>query len=325
MTAFILTAMLSLAAAQENPQAALDEKIAAARQKAIMFLKDEQSIDGHWETTALNLLEMEGGYTGLAALALLEAGVPAKDPAVTKAAEYLVVIEPKKTYVVSLQTQVLARVDAKKHAAQIQKNADWLLEKAIRRDGKLEGWSYPGNDLTDNSNTHFAVVALHAAAQAGAKIDRKIWQQIRELYARSQSASGWGYYNNRGFDGGRATLSMTTCGLVGLSLAAKNDKNAKAADADFEKGMAALLKMEGGPSKSEGYNRMATAELGRALGVQEFRSGKAGRAWYREGAEKLLREQNQDGSFTGRPNGIDGTPVLSTAFGLYFLGPPAKR
>jgi hypothetical protein len=325
MTAFLLTATLSLAEAQENPQAALDEKTAAARQKAIEFLKGQQTREGHWETAVLNLLEMEGGCTGLATLALLEAGVRAKDPAVAKAVEYLVKLEPKKTYVVSLQTQVLARADAKKHAAQIQKNADWFLEKAIRKDGKLEGWSYPGHDLTDNSNTHFAVVALHAAAQAGAKVDGKIWEQIRDLYARSQSASGWGYYNDRSFGGERATLSMTTCGLVGLTLAAKNEKNAKVPDADFEKGMAALLKMDGGASKSEGYNRMATAELGRALGVEEFKSGKAGRAWYREGAEKLLREQNQDGSFTGRPNSIDGTPVLSTAFGLYFLGPPAQK
>jgi hypothetical protein len=41
--------------------------------------------------------------------------------------------------------------------------------------------------------------------------------------------------------------------------------------------------------------------------------------------EKLLREQNQDGSFAGKGSGIDANPVLSTAFGLYFLGPPAKK
>jgi hypothetical protein len=38
----------------------------------------------------------------------------------------------------------------------------------------------------------------------------------------------------------------------------------------------------------------------------------------------LLREQNQDGSFA-KGSGIDGDPVLATAFGLYFLGPPAKK
>jgi len=164
-------------------------------------------------------------------------------------------------------------------------------------------------------------VALHAAAEAGAKVDARIWEQIRDLYARSQTAGGWGYYNDRGFDGGRTTLNMTTSGLIGLTLAAKNDKNTKAA---FENGMAALLKMGGEPSKSDGYYRMATAELGRALGVKEFIAGKEKRAWYREGAEKLIREQDNDGSFAGKSGGIDGNPILSTAFGLYFLGPPSK-
>jgi hypothetical protein len=83
--------------------------------------------------------------------------------------------------------------------------------------------------------------------------------------------------------------------------------------------------MDGGSSKSEGYYRMAMAELGRALGVTELKAGKVARAWYREGAEKLVREQNQDGSFAGKRSGIDGNPTLATAFALYFLGPPPQH
>jgi hypothetical protein len=206
MTAFILSAALSLAGAHQKPEPKLDEKVATAREKAIDFLKKKQTKDGHWEGDVLNIVaDMEGGFTGLATLALLEAGVPAKDPAVTKAVEYLVKLEPKKTYVVSLQTQVLVRVDGKKHAPQIQKNVDWLIDKAVNKGDNLEGWSYPGQDLADNSNTHFAVIALHAAAQAGAKVDAKIWKQIRDLYARTQSPGGWGYYGDRAFGGDRAT------------------------------------------------------------------------------------------------------------------------
>ena len=173
MTTFILAATLSLAGTQQKADATLDEKVASARDKAIDFIKKQQKEGGHWEGVVLNLLDMEGGCSALATLALLEAGVPAKDPAVAKAVEYLVKLEPKKTYVVSLQTQVLARADPKKHAKQIQKNADWLIEKAVRKGGKLVGWSYPGHNLADNSNTHFAVVALHYAAQTGAKLDAK--------------------------------------------------------------------------------------------------------------------------------------------------------
>jgi len=326
MAAFVLAALLSLSESQQKPELTLDQKIAAARLKAIEFLKKQQHHEGHWEGVVSTLVDMEGGTTALATLALLEAGVSVKDSVVAKAVEYLMKLEPKKTYVVSLQTQVLARVDAMKHAPRIQKNSDWLIEKAIRRGDNLEGWSYPGQDLADNSNTHFAVVALHSATLAGAKIDAKIWEQIRDLYSRTQLAGGWGYYSDRSFGAERVSLSMTTCGLLCLALATKHSRNAKGPDPAFEKGMPVLLKIAGGGAiKSEGYNRMATAELGRTLEVTEFTVGSEKLAWYREGSEKLLREQNQDGAFTGRSAGIDGNPTLATSFGLYFLGPPVKK
>ena len=48
--------------------------------------KDKQGTDGSWEDEVLgNLVGLKGGTTALAALALLEAGTPAKDPAVTPA------------------------------------------------------------------------------------------------------------------------------------------------------------------------------------------------------------------------------------------------
>jgi hypothetical protein len=324
MTAFIVSITLSVAGANQKPEPTLEEKVATARAKAIDFLKKQQDKDGTWEGAVLTLLgDMNGGATALATLSLLEAGVPANDLAVSKALAYLVKLEPKKTYVVSLQTQVLCQVDAKKHKEQIQKNVDWLLEKAAKREGQLAGWSYPGQNLTDGSNTHFAVVALHAAAQAGAKVDATVWAQIRDYYRRSQKEGGWGYYADRAFGGEKITSSMTTCGLLGLVIAAKYDKNARGPDPAFEKGMTVLLK-QGADGKSQSYGRFATAELGRLLGTTEFKAGKMGRAWYREGAERLLQLQQADGSFADK-GGIDSTPVLATAFGLYFLGPPVKK
>ena len=323
MTAFIFMATLSMAGAQQKPEMTFDQKVTAAREKAIEFLKKQQDPNGHWEQKALQLLQMEGGSTALAVLALLEAGVPVNDPAVTKAVECLARLERKKTYTVSLQTQVLTRVDAKQHTKQIQENTDWLIEKAVRKDGMLMGWSYPANDVADNSNTHFAVVALHAAAQSGAKVDAKIWNQVRELYTRSQTDVGWGYYNDRSFGGQRATSSMTTCALLGLTIAAQYDKKAKGPDPAFDKGMPALFKLPTG-GKSDGYERMATAELGRVLGVKTFTAGREKKAWYREGVESLLREQDKDGSFKGKGRAINANPIIATTFALYFLGPPPK-
>lgn len=325
MTAFILTALLSMAGANSKPDPTFEEKVATVRTKAVEFLKKQQDKNGTWEGMVLNLLaDMEGGVTALAALSLLEAGVPANDPAVEKALAYLVRLEPQKTYVVSLQTQVLCRADAKKHKALIQKNVDWLLEKAVKTGDKVAGWSYPANEIADGSNTHFAIVALGVAAMAGAKIDATVWQQIRDLYVQTQQKNGWGYILNRAVGGERATLSMTTCALLGLTIAAKNNPKAKGPDAAFDKGVAALFEVGPG-TKSAAYELFATAELGRALDQKEFKSGQKAKDWYREGAEQLIRTQQKDGSLGTGKAGLDANPILTTAFGLYFLGPPAKK
>src|SRR5207247_1223230 len=142
----------------------LSREIQTAREKGIAYLKKQQNEQGNWEGIELKFVaDMDGGMTGFVTLGLLEAGVRATDPAVAKAIDYLAKLPAKKTYVVSLQTQVLAKADAKKYAEVIQRNADWLMKNAIRKGDDLAGWSYPGNNVADGSNTHFAVFGLHAA------------------------------------------------------------------------------------------------------------------------------------------------------------------
>jgi hypothetical protein len=300
----------------------LEKSVNAAREKAIDFLKKKQNKDGTWEGGVVQLINgMDGGVTALAALGLLEAGVPADDAAITKAVDHIVKLEPKHTYVVSLQTQVLARVDAKKHSKLIQDNAEWLLKKAIKKNDKLDGWSYPQNQIPDGSNTHFAVMGLHAAAQAGAKIDAKVWEQVREHYIDTRKDRGWTYLERDN----AVTSSMTSCGVLGLSVAAKYDKNAKKPDPDVEKGIAAMLKIGGPSPKSEGYRLFTAAELGRVLDVKEFKSGDKVWAWYREGAEKIIKEQKEDGALIMGERSLDADAVISTAFALYFMGPPPKK
>jgi hypothetical protein len=235
---------------------------------------------------------------------------------------------PERTYVVSLQTRVLARVDAKKYAKEIQANVDWLKKKAIYKNDKLTGWSYPLNPTADNSNTHFAVMALHAAAQAGAKVDAEIWNTIRAFYTTTQKDNGGWAYNQVGE--AKTSYSMTLGGLLGLAVAAKYDKDAKKPDEAFEKGMNALLGGKVGEfsdCKSEFVSWMTAAELGRVIGSDEFKLGKLTRAWYREGAEYVVTSQQKDGSLTylkGPPRIDTKWPIISTACGLYVLGPPRK-
>src|SRR5439155_15207313 len=140
-----------------------------------------QSPQGTWEGIVLNVLaDMEGGVTALATLALLNCGVKPEDPAVAKALEYLRTVKPKKTYVVGLQTMVFAEAREKRDVPRIQENADWLIKTALGgcQVGKLQGWSYPGNQIADNSNTQYALLGLYAAKQAGATIDEEVWKAI---------------------------------------------------------------------------------------------------------------------------------------------------
>jgi RNA polymerase sigma factor (sigma-70 family) len=310
----------------KETQERFEKTEAATRMRGIDFLKRKQTKEGNWEEVTIGALtDMEGGVTALVTLALLEAGVSAKDVAIRKAVDYLVKLPPKKTYVVGLQTRVLARVDAKKHEEQIQTNVDWLLENALKKDNKLQGWSYPTNTIADGSNTHFAVMGLHVAAEAGAKVDKKVWKQIQDIYINTQKNGGWSYTS---IANEQPSRSMTVCALVGLLIASKHDKGAQVPDSAFEKGLKVLVlpvpwEYEGATSTA--YAMVAVAELGRIYGSNEFKVGNKTWEWYRMGTETLIKSQAEQGNFEiGRRNGVDANPILSTASGLYFLGPPAK-
>src|SRR5439155_8055604 len=98
----------------------------------------------------------------------------------------------------------------------IQRNVDWLIAAMVRDGGKCRGWAYlKGSSLiTDNSNTQYALLGLHAGQLAGAKIDREVWQAIQDYYVTTQQADrGW-VYNPKLTN--TTTLTMTTAGLCGL-------------------------------------------------------------------------------------------------------------
>jgi RNA polymerase sigma factor (sigma-70 family) len=306
----------------------LHADINAARKKAIAFLKDRQKPDGTWAGTGSAALEldMKGGVTALTALSLLEAGVPANDQAVSKAVAGLAEQKFERTYLVSLQTQVLARVDAKKYANVIQRNADWLVKNAIGlgEEGGLQGWSYPvgPNPRPDGSNTHYAVLGLHAAAQAGTRVDEKVWDAVRDHYVSTRTDAGWSYIVQ--IPGlGRPTYSMTAAALVGLLVADCHHKPTPESRKTFERGMAALPTLKDRPT-CLGYNLMVTAGLGRLTGTDVFKAGDQEVYWYRDRAKQLVTDQNPDGSWSLGQN-LDADPVLATAFALYFLGPERKQ
>ncbi|WP_439620960.1 DUF4159 domain-containing protein [Gemmata sp.] len=340
------------AAAPPKAEEELVDKVRKSIDSGVRYLKSQQNPQGNWEGLVIGFLaDMEGGSTALVTLALLNCGVPPDDPAVKRAIDYLrkLTETPKKTYVVALCNLVFAEVRDPKDRPLVQKNADWLVRSGLgwkpdadgRVAGELNGWSYPQNQIADNSNTQYALLGLYAAKQAGAKLHESVWAGVQKYYSSSQipvtpTTGAWPYYNARDA-GGRAadtpSISMTVAGVCGLLIARMGlDSNEHGLDPRtgvaqncgaysenpaLVKGMnwvAANFTFDS--PKSMYYNVYGIERLGRLSGQRFIGS----HDWYREGCEKLIAIQQRagDGSFAGGKQ-VDATAHLSTAFSLLFL------
>src|SRR5262245_30835003 len=64
----------------------------------VRYLRSTQLADGSWEVN-LPTAGIQGGWSSLALLALLNAGIPVNDPVVERGLKYLRSLEPTMTYV----------------------------------------------------------------------------------------------------------------------------------------------------------------------------------------------------------------------------------
>ncbi|MBY0459862.1 MAG: DUF4159 domain-containing protein, partial [Gemmataceae bacterium] len=325
------------------------DKVKKSIDGGVKYLKDYAAKNnGNWEGLVLkSLVEMDGGTTSLAVLALLNSGEKVTDPTVAKGLDYLRKIKPTKTYVVALQTMALSEALVlsrdQKDLPIIAANAEWLRKTALRGPGgRLDGWSYPGNDIADNSNTQYALLGLYAAKVAGAKIEdeQKLWKDIQEFYTRTQESekgndrSGYWLYHTGDKTGASFTMTVGgACGLLianmGLDVSEQqlDPATGKAArcgqyadNTPLAKGMYYIgTHFSFAQGKSQFYNYYGIERLGRLSG-QRF-IGKID--WYRQGCEKLVQLQQLDGSFTysgAAGSGLDRAyPTITTSFALLYL------
>jgi hypothetical protein len=326
------------ALAQDKPKEPLVDQVKNSIDRGVRYLRQQQRPNGSWEgANGLigGLQFTQGGQTCLAMLALLTAGVSPDDPAVKAGLEWLRKLPPQGTYVVGLQTMVLAEARQARDKQQIATNVDWLLKARAAPGGKLIGWGYgSGGPGADFSNSQYALLGLHAGKQAGVKIDDSVWAVIQDFYMSSQIANaqqnngGWGYtVNDR-----NARMTMTCAGLCGLYICGSEAKQGEqklnkdtgvAARCGFYRDNDAIqaglnwLGRQGNFSfrlgQHEYYNIYGVERTGRLSGLRFL----AGRDWYREGCEYLISLQTDDGAWQGR--GIDGSSVISTSFALMFL------
>ena len=300
--------------------------------KGISFLRNTQRPNGSWEVN-LPSAGIEGGWTSLALLSLLNSGVPANDPTIRRGLEYLRKIEPAMVYVSALQAMVFAEAGFQEDLPRIRKNIKYLLDVRVLKDGKLDGWSYQESKTkyTDNSNTQYALLGLWAGKQAGIEIKEEIWESVRDYYLRTQEADGgWVYASTlQGASSNTTSATMTTAGLSGLLIAGMELNSGRevlqpggaknCGDYKEQGGIAKALSWTGRnfrldlPQRTF-YHLYGLERAGRLSGLRFF----GDHDWYREGSEFLVKNQLDDGSF--KSVGVwDQWPVVSTSFALLFL------
>ncbi len=308
------------------------EQVQNAIRQGIEYLLNEQSGRGMWDEMA----EYPGGVTSLVTLALLTAGVEPSHPKMQKSLDHIRGLKLEKTYTVALQTMALAAGEPRRDLPLIQANANWLQRVQIKMGERAGSWSYGEAPVIagDNSNTQFAVLGLHEAERAGARVDPEVWKLAADYYRKTQNPDGsWGYQPQL-----NGTGSMTSAGIGAWVICSE-----RVADptARIENGAPQCCL----PPPRDDVLEQAVVWMGRNFSVQRnpgagsggglwhlyylYALERVGRLtarrflgehdWFREGAELLVSQQDPfSHHWQGRGHAEDN-PHIATALALLFL------
>jgi hypothetical protein len=331
----VLPGLLLPAAGPLRAEDPLVEKVRRAIKDGKGFLLGQQRKNGSWEISGGDV-QHPGGATSLALLALLTAGVDAKDRAIQDGLRYLRKIEPDQTYVVALQTMAFSLAGDPLDRQRIQRNVNWLLK--AQQDS---GWSYTKGGGTDNSNTQYALLGLHAGIESGIFGKKEELQPIQDALLRirkrmlqTQVGGGWSYKAGAG----GPTMTMTCAGLCNLMITGmdldvsrqrmedgivkncgKYDENGPVAEAlrtigrNFPADIRADNPQQDLRSTFPFYCLYGIERTGRLTGRRFF----GGHDWYEIGCRYLIAAQRPGGSWQGF--GMDGAPVVASSFALLYL------
>ncbi|HUY93535.1 MAG TPA: DUF4159 domain-containing protein [Pirellulales bacterium] len=304
------------------------EEVRDSIDRGVSYLKNEQRNDGSWPDP----VGYPGGITALCTLALLNCGVPPNDPQVQSALNYLRKLPPSMTYSTALQTMVLCAAEPKTNLQLVRRNALWF-QAQQKRDGPRKGaWGYPQAE-GDNSNTQFALLALHEAERIGVSVSDQTWRLALDYWSRTQNPNGsWGYH-----PGQPGTGSMTCAGIAAMVITADR-LNRGDAEIDGHR-----IRCCGEQESNEPVER-ALAWFGRNFssdinpgthGAQGwllyylYGIERVGRLtnrrligqhdWYREGATKLVRIQEPLSGYWKGVGHAEDNPHVATSLALLFL------
>jgi len=325
---FLVSTMI--AAAPEKPAPAQDSsEVVNARQRAVAFLTKKQGRNKLTEYGG-----QEGGVPALVTLALLQSGVRPDDPRLGNLLANARGMKSGLTYVTSLQTLVLCAAEPKKDIDSIRRNVKWLEETQLRTKPRPGAWGYgsSGNEANttgDNSNTQFAMLALHEADLVDASASEKTWSLALNHWLAEQREDGsWGYYVPM-----VGTGSMTCAGAACVSAASRRVKDktkieaAQVAVKRAEEWLKRNFTVRANPTSREStglWHFCYLCDLERAARLAGW-SKLGDHNWRGEGVHLLLRSQDEDGAWTGFGH-AEQDPVIATSLALLFLRPePAEK
>jgi len=304
------------------------EQVRAAIEGGIKYLlTDQNGQNGYWN----EIPRYPGGVTSLCTLALLNSGVKPSHPQIQKALAYIRKFEPTQTYSTALQTMALCAANPRQDLVQIQKNVNWL-ESIQQPEGQ---WSYAAPAGGDNSNSQFAVLALHEAERAGATVRRETWEKAAAYWKSCQNPGGsWGY--QKGWDIGLG--SMTCAGIAATVIC---DGRVDSPNATIRNGLVQCCQ----PQEEDDSLDRALTWLGNNFSVRR-NPGRRGQGstwhfyylyglervgrltakrligehdWYREGAEFLVSTQDPLQHYWVGQGHAETRPHIATALALLFL------
>jgi hypothetical protein len=183
---------------------------------------------------------------------------------------------------------------------------------------------------SDNSNTQFAVLAVWAARKHGLPVDRNL-AMVEARFQASQHDDGSWSYNNNPKGPAHWPDSMTCAGLLGLGVGRgiihKEDAKKLGRDARIDKGLDFLARgigrQPGDQRERRGSGHLIHADAHGDLyylwsvervAVMYDLATINGKDWYGWGAQLLVDDQNNDGSWA---DAFAGVP--DTCFALLFL------
>lgn len=328
----LVGAAMALIASADRAIGATPGEVDAAIQKARAFLYKHQNDDGNWEEVPKPNPDGEdsdvksrqwGGLTAIATYAQLAAGEDPRSPKLAKAVQFLQNARLRGFYAIGLRCQVWLLLDDKKLRPLLERDKGMLLngihaDPANREEFGFYGYYFekgPQPDWYDRSVSQYGVLGVWALEQAGLEVPTRYWQSVDLAWRRAQHPDGgWSYRRDEGPDNGASSATMTAAGVATLfitqdyTLRDVGECHGNVSNTNIERGLAWMDKnINAALTSGNLYGMYGIERIGVASGRKYFDTVN----WYQAGADFLLKNQDEEGSW--------GADVPNTCFAILFL------